>query len=96
MTNKPVFRPTVEPKRTAVSTAVSAALIATTFGSAAYAQDIEEIVVTATKREESVQDVPIAITALSGDFTQSVNLNDVKDLISFTPGITGNLSLIHI
>ena len=90
MTKKPVFRPTVEPKRTAVSMAVSAALIATTFGTAAYAQDMEEIVVTATKREESVQDVPIAITALSGDFTQSVNLNDVKDLISFTPGITGN------
>ncbi|MBT8083248.1 MAG: TonB-dependent receptor [Gammaproteobacteria bacterium] len=90
MTKNPVFRPSVEPKRTAVSTAVSAALIATTFGATAYAQDIEEIVVTATKREESVQDVPIAITALSGDFTQAVNLNDVKDLISFTPGITGN------
>ncbi|MBT8135492.1 MAG: TonB-dependent receptor [Gammaproteobacteria bacterium] len=46
--------------------------------------------VTATKREESVQDVPLAITALSGEFTREVNLNDVKDLVSFTPGVTGN------
>jgi iron complex outermembrane receptor protein len=90
MTKNPVVRLSAEPKRTAVSTAVSAAILATTFGATAYAQDIEEIVVTATKREESVQDVPLAITALSGDFTRSVNLDDVKDLISFTPGITGN------
>ncbi|NNF67074.1 MAG: TonB-dependent receptor [Gammaproteobacteria bacterium] len=46
--------------------------------------------VTATKRSESVQDVPLAITAFSGDFSREVNLNDVKDLVSFTPGVTGN------
>ena len=51
---------------------------------------LEEVVVTATKRSESVQDVPLAITALSGDFVREVNLNDVKDLVSFTPGVSGN------
>jgi len=35
-------------------------------------------------------DVPIAITAISGDFMREVNLDDVKDLVAFTPGITGN------
>jgi iron complex outermembrane receptor protein len=78
----------VFPQRSAVATAVSAALLATSLP--AQSQQVEEIIVTATKREESLQEVPLAITALTGDFTESVNLDDVKDLISFTPGITGN------
>ncbi len=80
----------VSPKPSAISAAVSTAIMATAISSTGWAQEIEEVIVTATKREESVQDVPLAITALSGTFTESVNLNDVKDLISFTPGITGN------
>ncbi len=56
----------------------------------AQAQTIEEVVVTATKRDESQQDVPLAITVLTGEFTRSANLNDVKDLVSFTPGVSGN------
>jgi iron complex outermembrane receptor protein len=76
------------PQRSAVATAVSAALLATSLP--AQSQQVEEIIVTATKREETLQEVPLAITALTGDFTERVNLDDVKDLISFTPGITGN------
>jgi len=67
----------------AISAAVSVA-------GAAQAQVLEEVTVTATKREESVMDVPLAITALSGDFIAETNLNDVKDLISYTPGVSGN------
>ena len=78
----------ISPQRSAVATAVSAALFATSLP--VQSQEVEEIVVTATKREETLQEVPLAITALTGDFTESVNLDDVKDLISFTPGITGN------
>ena len=66
--------------------AVSTALI----GTQAIAQTLEEVVVTATKRDQSVMDVPLAITALSGDFIMSTNLNDVKDLIAYTPGVSGN------
>ena len=80
----------VLPKQSAIASAVSGAIVVTAIGSTAWAQEIDEVIVTATKREESVQDVPLAITALSGTFVESVNLNDVKDLISFTPGITGN------
>jgi len=67
--------------------AISAAVMAS---GVAQAQTLEEVVVTATKREESLMDVPLAITALSGDFIAEANLNDVKDLISFTPGVSGN------
>lgn len=62
---------------------------AMTVSGAALAQG-DEIIVTATKRAESIQDVPLAITALSGDFTREVNLDDIKDLVKFTPGLTGN------
>jgi len=78
------------PQRTALSMAVSTALVATALGAPANAQEIDEVIVTATKRAESVQDVPLAITALTGNFIQNTNLNDVKDLISFTPGVAGN------
>ncbi|MCH7822735.1 MAG: TonB-dependent receptor [Proteobacteria bacterium] len=54
------------------------------------AQVLDEIVVTATKREENIQDVPLAITAFTGDFLRDVNLDDIKDLVAFTPGVTGN------
>lgn len=77
------------PQSSSVAQAVSLALVAGVASAPAAAQ-LEEIVVTATKRAESVMDVPLAITAMSGDFMREVNLNDVKDLISFTPGITGN------
>lgn len=55
----------------------------------AIAQD-DEIIVTAQKRAESIQDVPIAISAFAGEFVRDVNLDDVKDLVTFTPGVTGN------
>jgi iron complex outermembrane receptor protein len=56
----------------------------------AWSQTLEEVLVTATKRTESVQDVPLAITALSGEFVNQVNLNSVKELVFYTPGVSGN------
>ena len=51
---------------------------------------IEEMRVTASRRVATVQQTPLAISALSGDFIRAVNLDDVKDLTAFTPGLTGN------
>lgn len=81
-----------KPERTVLSQAISIALVAAVASGPALAQDraLEEIIVTATKRAESVMDVPLAITAMSGEFIRNANLNDIKDLIAFTPGITGN------
>jgi iron complex outermembrane receptor protein len=50
---------------------------------------IEEIVVTAQKREESLQDVPISVSAYSGEFLERARIEDVKDLIDLTPGVAG-------
>jgi iron complex outermembrane receptor protein len=78
------------PRKKALAKAVSATIMASAIALPVSAQMLEEVMVTATKRSESVQDVPLAITALSGEFINKVNLDDVKDLVSFTPGITGN------
>ena len=51
---------------------------------------IDEVVVTVTKRAETLDVVPIAATAVTGDFIRDVNIDDAKDLIAFTPGATGN------
>jgi iron complex outermembrane receptor protein len=75
--------------KTLVAQSVSAALLASATGGVA-AQEIEEVIVTATKRSENIQDVPLAITAMTGSFVRDVNLDDVKDLVTFTPGVTGN------
>ena len=75
--------------KTPLAQSISAVLMASVAGTG-YAQVIEEVVVTATKREENIQDVPLAITAFTGDFIKDVNLDDIKDLVTFTPGVTGN------
>jgi iron complex outermembrane receptor protein len=88
-----VYRPrggsTFRPRRR-LALAVSTALVVAAGSSASRAQQLEEVIVTATKRAESVMDVALAVQALSGDFMRTVNLDDVKDLVSFTPGVTGN------
>lgn len=58
--------------------------------SVAQSQEIEVIKVSIQNRPESIQEVPIAITALTGDFIQDMNLDNIKDLSRYTPGLTGN------
>ena len=53
---------------------------------------IEEIVVTATKREESIQDVPIAVTAISDVQLERAGIADVRDLVRLTPSFNMNSS----
>jgi iron complex outermembrane receptor protein len=49
---------------------------------------IEEIVVTATKRAESIQDVPISISAYSGDFLENSDIRTLQDLSLYAPNFT--------
>ena len=51
---------------------------------------IEEIVVTAAKRETSLQDTPIAITALTGDTLDAFNIQNGHDMLSSVIGPGGN------
>ena len=52
--------------------------------SVAYGQ-VSEVVVTARKREENVQNIPIAVTAISGKQVEQFNLTNVEDVAQRTP-----------
>ena len=47
-----------------------------------------DIVVTARRSAETLQDVPVAVTALSGDFIERQNISDPTDVPNFAPNIT--------
>jgi len=49
---------------------------------------IEEVLVTAQKREQNVQDVPIAVSAFDKDFLDEAGIDDVLELQFFVPGLT--------
>lgn len=48
---------------------------------------LEEVIVTAQKREQNLQDVPIAVTAVSSQALLDAGVLDIKDLTVLTPGL---------
>ena len=48
---------------------------------------LEEIIVTATKREESVQDVSVSMTALTGDMIQAFGFQDALEVFNQIPNV---------
>ncbi|HEV2568769.1 TonB-dependent receptor [Sphingomonas sp.] len=61
-----------------------------TVGATAAAEDSGEIVVTARKREETLADVPIAATALTGEILTARGINSVREAAALTPGLNIN------
>ena len=49
---------------------------------------LEEIVVTATRREENINHVPISVTAFSEDMIDQRGIKDFQDVVRFTPGVS--------
>jgi len=54
---------------------------------------LEEIVVTAERREQSLQDVPLSITAFGDDTRDQVGILSIQDMANFAPGMSYNTSL---
>ncbi len=52
------------------------------------ARAIEEVTVTARRREESLQDVPMAVTALSGEDLARSGADDITRIAEVTPSVT--------
>ncbi len=48
---------------------------------------LEEIVVTATKRASNVQDVPISVGVVTGEFMDTFDVRDMSDVQNFVPGL---------
>ena len=51
-------------------------------------EGIQEITVTAQRRSESIQDVPITIQAVTGDQLKQLNVTNFEDLLRYTPNVT--------
>src|SRR5271165_1518987 len=60
---------------------------------------LQEIVVTSTRREESLSKVPISVTALTSEMMDVRGIKDFQDVAKFTPGVqidntgTNNISI---
>jgi outer membrane receptor protein involved in Fe transport len=79
----------------------TSALLAASIGVTAHAQTsgaakaastntIEELVVTAQKREQSLQDVPVAVSAFTSEKRDLVGITTIADMTNFTPGLEYN------
>ncbi|MGO9990793.1 MAG: TonB-dependent receptor [Steroidobacteraceae bacterium] len=79
-------------KAVTLGLAIAAALA----GSAGWAQQqtptptpgLAEIIVTAQKREQNIQDVPISVIALDSQQLQDAGVKDIKNMQVLTPGLT--------
>jgi iron complex outermembrane receptor protein len=64
------------------------ALSATAFGATAQQPLVlEEVIVTAQKRSQSLQDVPVAVNAFTADVIQEAGIVNVGDLATLTPSL---------
>jgi hypothetical protein len=52
------------------------------------AAQLEEVVVTAQKRSENLQDVPVSIQALGSAKLDQLQISDVNDYVKFLPSVT--------
>ncbi|MEO8115951.1 MAG: TonB-dependent receptor, partial [Phenylobacterium sp.] len=64
--------------------------------SAASANVIQELVVTAEKREQNLQDVPVAVSAFTSAKRELIGINSIQDMTNFTPGLQYNSSTDRI
>lgn len=64
--------------------------IAMGFSATAAAQGLEEIVVTAQKRTENIQDVPISVAAISGDMVEKTQATSLRNLQGLVPNLQIN------
>jgi len=87
MKSKPLLKPG-KPNKLAL--AISLLVLTQTHIAPAYAQDetnlLEEIIVTAQRREQSLQEVPLSLTALTGDMLAEQGIDDFQDFSARVPG----------
>lgn len=68
--------------------AVRLAVVAALASSPSWAQEqLEEVVVTAQKREQNIQNVPIAISAFTAETLQQKGITDINALSNLTPNV---------
>lgn len=84
------IRASTRHKRTLLSISVAAAVLA--LGNPSAYADIEEIVVTAQKRSESINDVGMAVTALDSKMLSDQKITSLSDIANAVPGLDFTIS----
>ena len=75
-------------QRSKINQAVVSAIVSMTAGYAGADQGvIEEVVVTATKRSASMQDVPIAVQAMTENTLEEQNITSFEDYVKYLPSV---------
>ncbi len=74
-------------KQRLIKSSLALAIATATVFSGAHAAQLEEIVVTAQKRTESLQDVPISITTVDGAKIEQAGINNLEDLSAYVPNL---------
>ncbi len=74
-------------------TAIAVAVFTLISSSHALAQGLEEVIVTATKRAESLQDVPVTVNTLSEVTIQEAGITDLRDVAALVPALTVSTNL---
>ncbi len=77
-------------KKSALHLAVTSAIFTSITASEAYAQGdkLEEVLVTATKRTESMQDIAVSVSALTEDTLDDFGVANFSDYLTQLPGVT--------
>ena len=75
------------PSKRVAAAAISLGLVCASTG---YAQVLEEITVTAQKRDENLQDVPISVSAYSGEQVDALGITDFTEITQQIPGLQLN------
>ncbi|MGH6970089.1 MAG: TonB-dependent receptor, partial [Caulobacteraceae bacterium] len=59
------------------------------------ASTVTELVVTAEKREQSLQKVPVAVSVFTGSQRDTIGIESVQDVTNFAPGFTYDPGNVH-
>jgi len=81
-------------KHSKILTTVSTLVLAATMATPALAQVDDEIIVTATKRAEGIQDVPVSVSAVTPETIGKLGAVDISDLAVYLPNFETNNSTI--
>jgi len=84
-----LFQTSTRPQKRQLVKAIATIVAATACASAAYAERaLEEVIVTAQKKDDTLQTVPMTVNAVTAETISKYNLLDFKDIQNVTPGVT--------
>ncbi len=74
-------------RQSSLFTRIAAVSLLTLTSGAIHAALLEEVVVTAQKREQNLQDIGVSVTAFSGEQLSRLGMIESKDIVAQTPGL---------